>query len=107
MTDLKINGLEWKFFLVDGNDPKLADDNGGEPAYGITYFRDCEIYVDRTLQKPLVSKTITHEFVHAVAFSYGVDLDSLQEEEICDFVGAHFDELLKLRNTIYSAPDAP
>lgn len=96
MKKIKINELEWKVFLVDQNHPKLADEN----AYGITHFRECEIYIDSELSPPLFKQIVTHELVHAVAFSYGVELVDATEEGICDFTAAHFDEIKTLRKAI-------
>lgn len=99
MKKIKINGLEWKVYLVDQNHPKLADKN----AYGITYFRECEIYIDSELPAPLLKQIVIHELVHAIAFSYGVVLVGAAEEGFCDFVAAHFDEIKTLRKAILKA----
>lgn len=93
---ININGLEWKIFWVDQSHPKLD----GENAYGITHFRECEIYIDSELAAPLLKQIIIHELVHAIAFSYGVELVDATEERFCDFTAAHFDELKKLRKAI-------
>ena len=44
-----------------------------------------------------------HELVHALRFSYGESLDLENEEKICDFIAAHFDELKRLRKEILKA----
>ncbi len=103
MIKIIINGLEWTVCLVDKTHPKLADENGMPDAYGITVFRDCEIYIDCWLQEELFKQTTTHELVHALAFSYGEDLDRANEEDFCNFVGAHFDELKTLRKAVLKA----
>ena len=96
MKKIKINGLEWKVFLVDQSHPKL----NGENAYGITHFRECEIYIDSELPEALLKQITTHELVHAVAFAYGVGLGTATEEEFCNFAAAHFDEIKTLRKAI-------
>lgn len=98
-----INGFAWNVFFVDKTHPELIDENGEQDAYGITLFREGEIYIDSELPDGLMRKTIVHELMHAIAFSYGVDLECASEETICDFVGAHFDELKTLRKAVLKA----
>lgn len=97
---ITINGLVWQVFFVEKGHSELADDNGGQPAYGIALFRKCNIFIDRGLPRQLLKQTLTHELVHAIAFSYGTNIDLENEEKICDFIAAHFDELKTLRKTI-------
>lgn len=99
-TIVTINGLEWTVYLVDKTHPQLTDENGKQDAYGITLFRECEIYIDCGLPKALLRQTITHELIHALRFSYGVELNMASEEAFCDFIGAHFDELKTRRKAI-------
>ncbi len=41
-----------------------------------------------------------HELVHALLFSYGINAEGATEEEICDLIGAHLDELVRLKEAI-------
>ncbi len=97
---ITINGMEWAVSFVDKNHPKLTNENGEQDAYGITFFRTCEIYIDGGLPKELLRQTLTHELVHAVRFSYGESLDLEDEDKICNFIGAHFDEIKAYRKAI-------
>lgn len=90
MTTLNINGFEWKVQFVPETHETLVDENGKPVADGITDLRKNEIYIDRELPKGLMEKVITHELVHAVAHSYDVDLENVDEEKMCDFVGTFF-----------------
>ena len=100
MKQIKINGLKWKIFFVASESPKLTDEDNKKNILGITYFRECEIYIDKSLSKPLRKQTVIHELVHALLFSYGINAEGATEEEICDLIGAHLDELVKLKEAI-------
>lgn len=100
MKTVKINGLKWKVHFVKGSSPKLADENNNTSFLGVAYCKECEIYIDKSLSKPLRKQTVTHELVHALLFSYGIDIEGATEENVCDFIGAHLDELVKLKEAI-------
>ncbi len=99
-TIVTINGFDWTVFFVDKTHPELVDDDGEQNAYGIALLREGEIYIDGSLPKGLMRRTITHELVHAIAFTYSVDLDKVDEEEICDFIAIHFAEIKACRKAI-------
>lgn len=103
VTVMTINGMAWAVFFVDKSHSALTDDNGTQDTYGVTFFRTCEIYIDRGLPKELMRQTVTHELVHALRFSYGKCIDLENEEKIGDFIAAHFDELKRLRKAILKA----
>ena len=100
MKTVKINGLKWKVFFVKNDSPKLIDETDGTAALGFTYFRECEIYIDKSLSKPLRRQTVIHELVHALLFSYGINAEGATAEEICDLISAHLDELVKLKEAV-------
>lgn len=100
MITIIINGFEWKVHFVSQNHDELTDDNGRPSLYGVALLRECEIYIDGDLPKGLMDKIVTHELVHAVAYSYDVDLDNANEEKICDFIGTYFEILRPLRDII-------
>lgn len=100
MKQIKINGLKWKVYFVKSGSPKLADEDGKRSILGITYFRECEIYIDKELHKRLRKQTVIHELVHALLFSYGIDIEGATEENVCDLIGAHLDELVRLKEAI-------
>lgn len=100
MKTVKINGLKWKIFFVASESPKLTDEDNKRNILGITYFRECEIYIDKNLSKPLRRQTVIHELVHALLFSYGIDIEGATEENVCDLIGAHLDELVRLNEAV-------
>lgn len=100
---ITINGMSWTVFFVDNTNENLVDESGEQTAYGIALLREGEIYIDDGLPKGLMRKIVTHELVHALAFTYSVDLDKVDEEQICDFIATHFDELKSLRKAVLKA----
>ena len=96
MITININGLKWNIFFMSPTHPKLSDAD----AYGITHFRECEIYIDDGLPAGHKRQIITHELVHALAFSYCESIDMENEETICGFIAAHLDELKSLQKTV-------
>ena len=102
-TEITINGFNWNVYFVNSTYPDLVGENGEQNAYGITFFREGEIYIDKALPNGLMKKTVLHELTHALAFSYGESIDLENEERICDFIGAHFDELKTLRKAVLKA----
>lgn len=103
VTLITIHGIKWAVFFVDKTDEHLVDESSEQDAYGITLMRECEIYIDNGLPKGLMRKIVTHELVHAIAFTYSVELDELDEEQICDFIATHFNELKTLRKAVLKA----
>lgn len=100
MTTLNINGFEWRVYFVPENHKELIDENGTPTADGIALLRKGEIYINSELPKGMMEKIVTHELVHAVAHSYDVDLESVDEEKMCDFVGTFFDVIRENREIV-------
>ncbi len=94
---VKINGSEWTVLWVKKNSKKLFCDN--VQCFGVTYFDEREIYLDRGLSEKSFRKTAVHEFVHAFLYSYGIDLENAGEdveENVCEFFENHYKKILKL-----------
>lgn len=96
----KVNGLTWTVQSVQRDSEKLQVN--GEDCLGTTYFQDLQIYIDRSLPEILFRQTVIHELVHAFTFSFGVHLVANEgtEEPVCDFIGAHLDEIYSVTNKI-------
>lgn len=102
---LRINGLVWKFYCVQRNDEKLKVKD--TECLGVTYYKDLQIFLDCSLSEELFRQTVIHELIHAFAFSFGVHLiaNEKTEESVCDFMGAHLDEIYMTANKIMSVYD--
>ncbi len=103
MIAININGFEWNVHFVPETHDELVDENGEPSLYGVTLLRECEIYIDGDLPAGLMEKIITHELVHAVAFSYDINLDNVNEEQMCDFIGTFFDIIKQNREIVLNA----
>lgn len=93
---MKINGLKWKIKTLDPDDERLNED---ATYMGLCVFLEQTIYIRAGMSKEQTKRTILHELIHAIIFSYGLDPD-MDEEGICNFVSAHFDELTKLMSEV-------
>lgn len=102
MITLIINGFEWKVHFVSATHEELTDENGLPTLDGVTLLHKCEIYIEGNLPKGLMEKIITHELVHAIAYSYDIDLENVDEEKMCDFIGTYFETLKTYRDVILS-----
>lgn len=100
---ITINGMKWSVFFVDKTHEELVGDDGEQAAYGITYGRECEIYIDEGLPKDHMRQIVTHELIHALAFAYRESIEGESEEKVCDFMASHFDELKRLRKELLKA----
>lgn len=99
----KVNGLTWTVQCVQRDSEKLQVND--KDCLGVTYFQDLQIYIDGTLPKVLFRQTVIHELVHAFTFSFGVHLVANEETEepVCDFIGAHLDEIYSITNKIMNS----
>lgn len=102
MCRVRFNNLVWDVYGVSAADPKLETGEG--PAYGMTYFDSCEIYIRSDRITPeLLMRVCRHEAAHAAAFSYAFDTESLSEEDLCNFVEAYGEEICRTARKMYRA----
>lgn len=99
--EFNIGSLKWAVSAVETDNEGLKAENG-EPSLGVTYYRTCHIYIDKTMQPALIRSTVIHELVHAFTFTYGVHLeaDEKSEEPVADFFGAFGDEIIATADKI-------
>lgn len=101
--NFKINGLTWKLINVPRGNNKLQVND--RPCFGVTRFFDLEICMDQQLPRQLYRQTLIHEMIHAFTFSFGIHLFANEdtEESVCDFMGAHMDEIMRLVNRVFDS----
>lgn len=101
MMRLRINGLNWNVQNVQRDDEKL-NDKGGNSCFGVTNYQKLVIYLDGSMPRELYRQVVIHELIHAFTFSFGVHLfaNEKTEESVCDFAGAHLDEIYSAANKI-------
>lgn len=100
---VKINGYKWTVLFVNGDHEGLQLKDQEMIALGNTFFVDLKIYIRKNENFELVRKTVIHELVHAVIFSYGYEV--LGEESICQFYAEQSDRIMKLTNKIMKGWD--
>lgn len=98
---MRINGISWRVRMVSPAHPMLLTPQLTH-ALGVCDKATQTIYIDKTLSPARVKKVISHEIVHAVMFSYGIDLSYEEEELVADFVSEYGDEVLRHTKVIYN-----
>ncbi|MDE7299555.1 MAG: hypothetical protein K2N94_12120 [Lachnospiraceae bacterium] len=90
---LRVNKLIWTIQAVPRNSEKLKIDD--HSCFGVTCYAELRIYLDKNQSRELFRQTVIHELVHVFSFSFGVHLvaNEKTEEPVCDFMGAHLDEI--------------
>jgi len=73
----------------------------GSRTIGVTDNSDQTIYIDETLHGRLLKKVLCHELTHAAIFSYGVELDFMQEELLADLIATYGQEIIAITNKIF------
>lgn len=105
--NVKIGNLNWSINLVNEKNKYLYDlsagpkeSNTSDAAMGMCYKNLCSIFISKDMTKDNMKRTITHEITHAVLYTYGLlaSTNELDEEEICNFMEIHLDEIKRLTN---------
>lgn len=97
--ELKINNNTYKIYFVDKNNEKLLMEDE-EYHSGTTYFKEKEIYIDKTLNCDSLRYTIIHELTHAYLDSYGFLQVYFNDEIIADLFGNYLINILYDYNKI-------
>lgn len=96
---IKINGEVWEIRLVPPYHPGLAAPGG--PALGCCNDITKTIYLNNTLPLHRIEKVLTHEIVHAVMYSYDVDISDQVEEIVADIIATYGEGIVSLSNAVY------
>lgn len=86
--------------MVSPSNPFLISYTG-QLALGACDDKTKTIYINNTLSRSKVKKVLCHELVHAVMFSYNVDLDEQEEEIVADLIASYGEKIINLTNAIY------
>lgn len=95
--NIKIHNDIWKIKLTDGRKKKMSPDKD-HFNLGLTEYSKLLINIRTGLSESVARSTIIHELTHAFLFSYGNQVEG--EEQMCDFFGAHGDEIISLTDQI-------
>lgn len=91
---LTINGIRWSVrgCGVDADELEVE----GDEVFGITKFATAEIFVrSEKMNKDIIYRTIKHELGHAYLYSYGMTAETMDEEDICNFLESHAEHLIR------------
>ena len=92
--EIKINNNIYKIYFVDKNNKKLLIECE-EYHSGVTYFKEKEIYIDKTLNQYSLKYTIIHELTHAYLDSYGFLQVDFTDEIIADLFGNYLFSIMR------------
>lgn len=93
-----INGETWCVLDVPPNSEKLKRSNGTS-SLGATHGNEHRIYMSNKLYSKY-EHVLIHELCHAFCISYGIELDLLEEERLCNFVADYGYEILDIADMI-------
>lgn len=97
---IKINGELWRVRLVHPSHPLLTAYRT-TPAIGCCDDISKTICISNALSPSMIRKVLCHEIVHAMMYSYNVDLSYQEEELVADLISTYGDEIIRLTNIVY------
>lgn len=93
---------KWKVCEVPTDSEKLLWKNAA-PAWGMTWYREKSIYIDKELPKDQKIDTIRHELTHAVIFeTQFAHNKKYNEEDLCDLMGIYGKIINDLADKVYN-----
>lgn len=102
--EIKINNILFKVYFIDpeyDDDDILNFNNDNEKTLGMVRRSHGIILIDNNLNEDLLIRTIDHEVTHAFFWAYGLSqIDSFEEENICDFIESHARNIIDKSNYI-------
>ncbi len=97
---ITINGIRWRVRLVSPSHPFLIT-HKGTLALGCCDKLTKTIYINNAMSARMIKKILCHEIVHAMMFSYNVDLSYQEEEMVADLIATYGDEIISLTHLTY------
>ena len=93
--NVKINDLNWQILKVSSDDVNLLD--GKNKCYGICYYTEQIIYIDKSLEINKLYRTLKHELTHAFIYCYLLKMNcKFDEEELCEFVAIYAEKIINI-----------
>lgn len=97
-----MNGYEWNVYKVPANSPELTRSDGSVTVGMCDGIKRCIFLCDK-LRGQFLRKVFIHEVCHSAVFSYGLELDVMQEEFLCNFVASYGDEIFSVVDSMFMA----
>lgn len=98
---LKINGDDWKIYLVSPDHPQLERSDGTFTIGACNNLLKA-IFLNENLKAKMMKKVLCHELAHAAMFSYNVILSLEQEELLADLMATYGQEIIFTTNKIFN-----
>ncbi len=96
----EINGKIWHIkFVSPSNKYLLKEDN--TYTIGVCDNISKTIYLSSDLRAEKLSKVLIHELVHAIIFSYNIQLEYEKEELIANIISVYGEKIIKIKNKYY------
>lgn len=97
---IDINGVKWRILLVPPFHPGLRRSDR------IFALGCCDcftkiIYISKDIKQQHLKKILSHELVHAAMFSYNIDLDPDEEENIADLIATYGEEIVDIIEKVF------
>lgn len=91
---VKVHRTDWEINLVEPTNENLLMEDG-QYHCGVTFYVEKKIYINKELNKQTFDNTLLHELTHAFIESYGLMQIEWQDENVADFVGYYFFDILE------------
>lgn len=96
-----MNGIEWNVYKVPAYSDMLRRSDNSYTV-GMCDFPKQSIFLCDKLKGQFLRKVFIHEVCHSAVFSYGLDLDAMQEEFLCDFIATYGDEIFEVVDDMFA-----
>lgn len=99
--ELKINDVKWTIYKCKKDDEALKIDENSI-IFGITKFSTASIFVrTEEMNEDIIYRTLKHELAHAYIYSFGFVGDDMHEENICNFIESHAENIVNDAKKIF------
>ena len=95
-----INGEIWRVKFVSPFHPMMFRIDGTQ-TIGACDDITKTIYVNVELNEQMIKRVLCHEVVHAVMFSYNVEISLEEEELLADLFATYGQEIIDITNRIF------
>ena len=92
--EVKLNTFNYKIKIVDRDYEGLLMPDGYY-RFGVTNFKDKEIYIANNLKDKTMANTLIHELTHAFIDSYGFLQVEWNDEIVADFVATYLEKIIE------------
>lgn len=96
-----MNGIEWNVYKVPAYSDMLRRSDNSYTV-GMCDFPKRSIFLCDKLSGQFLRKVFIHEVCHSAVFSYGLELDAMQEEFLCDFIATYGDEIFEVVDDMFA-----